>query len=434
PEMDDIGGGSILLILNVPEGSLIGINLLSFTTTPRFHGIKHLPPGFHFVFTSVSNTQSIRQGVWVEVPRSGSRAISQYGPHIILKKWDPTTESLVDETSDSERLRHRANLGAIWREGLVPYLQSADTADEEAQEQGKEEWAQMTTHVSARLLDRVLGERTWALNSASTAPTDAEKIPGISAEEHQEKELGFLVVDLRRTWKEDATGRERTEAARDRSWALGEAVEKHCWGSWDEVVGEMEVAFLMVMTLNNYSCLEQWKRLLELAMTSKAAVKDHPGFFVDVMEMLRLQLEKSRNVEGGGLFDLSDDGAPFLKDLLKKFRRGLDDLDGKAKADVLDELDELEHYLKEVHKWEIDAPFLRTGILELEDGETVEMDAMGRDDEDEEGEYAPQIVELTAEQANALGHDHQAKKSEDELALAEEEEEEQDLEEMDARF
>ena len=224
-----------------------------------------------------------------------------------------------------------------------------------------------------------------------------------------EHELRFLPVNLKQTWREGAIGRERTEAAQDRSWALGDLVERFCQGraqgqqdaegddggegdgEW-EVVGELQVTFLMVLTLANYSCLEQWKRLLGLVLTCKAAVGEREAFYVKVVKLLRLQLQHCGDVDGG-LFDLSDDGGALLKGLLKQFRRAVDEVYKEGESTVKDELEELEGFLRTQHGWELSDSYVRRGMLELEDGEQVEMEINDLEGEDERGEYAPIIVD-----------------------------------------
>ncbi|OMP81837.1 hypothetical protein BK809_0006146 [Diplodia seriata] len=456
------------VLLLVPAGALGGINLLSFTTTPRFKGIKDLPGGWHFVFTSSTTSLSVRHGAWFHVNETPSSSSSP--PDLFVKKWDPQHEELVPESDPAEVLRWRANLGAIWREGLTPYRQSAS---KDADDEGDKEldWRALTDAIGEALLDRVLGggggvgdQQHWGLTSASSAARDADDIPGLSndcgggdsgggAVWQPEKELELLPVNLKMTWGEGVTGRERTEAAQDRSWALGELVERVCGGREEEVLGELQFTFLMVLTLNNNSCLEQWKRLLELLTTCKKAVVQRPGFYCRFLRLLRLQLQHCQDTEAM-LFDLSDEGGSLLKGLLRKFRKGLEELDGKGKSDVLDELDELEDFLKGEYGWQLDDSFVRRGMLELEDGEQVEMDVGTRFDEDDEaGEFAPMVVELTEEQAKSLG-DFRAEggsggaqgaeqqggrlaKPESGIAgeeVQEESEDEVDLEDLDARY
>ena len=42
--------GSVLILLDVPEGSEIGIDYNSWNVGPRFKGIKMIPAGFHFIY------------------------------------------------------------------------------------------------------------------------------------------------------------------------------------------------------------------------------------------------------------------------------------------------------------------------------------------------------------------------------------------------
>ena len=42
--------GAVLVLLDVPERTEVGIDYNCWTVGPRFRGIKMIPPGFHFVF------------------------------------------------------------------------------------------------------------------------------------------------------------------------------------------------------------------------------------------------------------------------------------------------------------------------------------------------------------------------------------------------
>ena len=442
-----------VLLLDLPAKALGGIDLLSFTTTPKFHGVKNVPSGFHFLFTSSTSSLSVRHGAWINVASTGAKPGSG-PPDLFIKKWDASSESLIPETDVAQTLRWRANLGSIWREELTPYRQSATDPSSKAEYESND-WQQMTDCVSEAMLCRILGmdPNHWTLTSASSAKVDVDDIPGISAAEgrtQDERELLFLPVDLKQTWREGATGRERTDAAQDRSWYLTDLVNKYCHtGGWNEVLGEVEFCFLMILTLNNYSCLEQWRRLLTLIFTCKSAVAEQPDFFVRFIATLRLQLQHCDDVDGGGLFDLSDEGATFLKPLIFRFKKALDELRGSSKQDVMDELDDLQDYLQETHGWSFQlGQFTRSGMVTLEDGEEVDMDDMTHDQEDEWGEYAPQVVDLSSEQLQQLGFGTDALPSEVMKSLKDtlrdeheetndetsEEEEDLDLEDMDARY
>lgn len=349
---------------------------------------------------------------------------------------------------------------------------------------------------------------------------DQDDIPGLTAFESRtpdERELMFLPIDLRKTWREGATGRERTEAVRDRSWYLASLVRTYCRhdpasttsttattsasaetrgtggdnGDEDEdededendylqLLGELQLTFLQILTLNNYSSLEQWRRILSLLFTCRLAITTHTHFFTRFLATLHLQLSHCEDVDGGGLFDLSDEGATFLKPLLLRFKGTLEEVSGPgglgaaatgtgadgangansartktaqatALQDLHDEYDDLTTYLHETHGWQFaQGQFTRSGLVTLEDGEEVDLEDATYDDEDEWGEYAPQIVELSLEQRRELGlgegplpvglgkgkslKEVVRDAHEDENESEEDEEEVMDLEDMDARF
>ncbi|KAF2262660.1 hypothetical protein CC78DRAFT_519908 [Lojkania enalia] len=435
--MDPASHTHCVLLLDLPPSALGGIDLLSFSTTPRFRGIKNLPPGLHFVFAASDASLSVRHGAWFYVtPGAGP-------PQVFIKKWDAATEELVGETSQTAVMRWRANLGSIWKDGLTPYRQIVQSTDDDKEYDVVEEstdWSRLTSGIGPTMLSRITGLNPdhWSLTSASSAAQDLEHIPGLESSNsviHPEKELHFLPINLKQTWREGATGRERTEAAQDRSWFLGDLIDKHCKGRdvrarESEILGELQFAFLMVLTLNNNSCLEQWKRLLRLLFTCRQAVQQRPHLFTELLRTLKLQLSHCADMEAG-MFDLNEQGGGFLKPLLRKFRKGLDDLDGKWKMDIVDEFDDLQDYLREQYGWELDDSFVKHGMLQLEDGEQVEMDVNSADEDDETGEYAPTIVELTPSQMRELGRNGINHTSDNEMA---EDEEDVGLEDMDTRY
>ncbi|QSS62764.1 AAR2 domain-containing protein [Histoplasma capsulatum] len=487
-----------LLLNSLPPKTLIGIDLLSFTSTPNFHGIKNLPPGPHFLFTGTTESFSLRNGEWFFIPRhragngrGSSPAVGKID--IRLRQWDAGAEALIpiDESSEAgkrDAMKLRANLGRIWASGgLLAYDRATEEQRQRAQDnnhplnsvgdyhrQQKQElesessqespndWPQLTDHITPALLSRILGSTPtatpptttavvttkhgdiltsqplrWTVSSGSSAVRDRDDIPGLSTAEvaraydtgiasEQEKELRFLPVDLKRTWRAGAVGRERTEAAQDRSWALGDLVGRFGQGVSDtdnltatawvgeivgsttgtidgesqeageaQILGELQFTFLMVLTLMNFSCQEQWKRLLGLVLTCRAAVLVREKFFVQVLRLLRLQLKHFDDVEGG-LFDLDgDDGGALLRKLLMGFSRTVEDFVEAEGQLVRQELEKLENWVKGRYGWELrPGATVKRGMLELEDGEQVEVEISGANEEDEMGEYAPVIVDL----------------------------------------
>ncbi|KAF2019668.1 hypothetical protein BU24DRAFT_419284 [Aaosphaeria arxii CBS 175.79] len=435
--MDPATQTHCVLLLDLPPSALGGIDLLSFTTTPRFRGVKNLPPGLHFVFASSDMSLSVRHGAWFYVSPGGG------APQVFIKKWSPATEELVDETSQTSVMRWKANLGQIWKDALTPYRQTVPSGTSEEDDAAEEsaDWSSLTSRINATLLSRICGLNPdhWSLSSSSSAAQDLERIPGLDSSNsiiNPEKELKFLPIDLKRTWREGATGRERTDAAQDRSWALGELVDHHCQGSnlrmrEFEILGELQFCFLMVLTLNNSSCLEQWKRLLGLLLTSRQAIRERSQLYLQLLKTLSLQLTHCASMEAS-MFDMHEAGGGFLKPLLRRFKKNLDEFDGKWKSDIEEEFEELQEFLQQEFNWELDDSYVKRGMLELEDGERVEMDMNGADEDDETGEYAPTVVELSASQMKELRRSDVRQGGG--ARAAEEDEEDADLDDMDTRY
>lgn len=380
---------SVLLLANLPVNILCGIDLLSFTTSVLFRGVKSIPPGWHFLFTSETTSLSIRDGFWFHVASS---------PTLVVREWDSSTGSLRP-CQDPET--YRTQLPELWEKNLSPYRQSASKQDAKPAEG---DWSALTRHITPRLLSHLMQNEDWSITSASSAKQDRDDIPGLTAEGvGEERELGVLGIDLRRTWREGATGRERTEAALDRSWALGDVVERwrerypgveKGWAEGDVVMGQLEACFLMVLTVANYSCLEEWKRIVGLVLTCKRAVREREAWFTSFLALLKKQLKRCEDVEGG-LFDMSDEGGGQLKIWLKGFKVTLDQIFGDQEGDeVKEEMERLGDFLKVEYGWELGGDFVRKGMLDLEDGERVYVEMEEMDGLDERGEFAPVVVDV----------------------------------------
>lgn len=414
-----------IIFLDLPPKTFVGINRASFQSSPAFKGITNLPIGLHFAYTGTDASLSIRQGLWLNIVSSTTK------PRIITLKWNtdleqldvlPPTSLVVQNASQylaQAQNRNLVDYAALRQASVKLQAEQNRTAarngnEDQDEDNGEDIWQRLTSHISTRLLSRILTSselttatpQSWRLSSISSSPLDTEHIPGLSTTEassvlSQSVTLNFLPIDLKKTWPENAIGRDRTDKARDRSWYLSHLIstlspagngleEVSQQVAAGELVGELQFCFLMVLTLANYSCLEQWKRILSVLLTCKAALIEAEMFFVKVVKVLHDQLRRIEDVEGG-LFDLADEmGSKWLRQLLRSLRTNVDEIQAKHVAVVLGEL---EKWLEAEYDWTDGKNMLMKGMVQLEDGEMVEVQLDGWDEEEEDGEYAPVVVE-----------------------------------------
>ncbi|KAJ5902777.1 hypothetical protein N7495_003305 [Penicillium taxi] len=451
-----------ILFPKLPPNILVGIDLITLTSAPKFYGIRDLPTGWHLVYTGTTESLSLRCGAWFHVNDTGAASDDENStalvaapnlttqPEIFIWKWNSDTESLTsllnrNEDDRRESMQYKANLGAIRRMGGLFRYQSCvppsmlahkpdltkpaptpTKEDEEVEKIARTEWLNLTSYISSSLLSRIIGSPEvngddhcrWLVTTASSADRDSDHIPGLSiptagsggspwAVGELERGLDFLPVDLKRTWREGAIGSERTEGAQDKSWALGDLIQRYSSSSSNgtavdqrsgevQLLGELQFTFLTVLTLMNYSCLQQWKRLLELILTSREAIVTREAFMSDVVSLLLRQLKRCGDVEGG-IFDIDrDDGGQFVHNLLIRFKRLVDQvLPDNTESKVKMEFAKLHAWVNEEYDWELTpAAIVKKGMVRLEDGEEVELDLDDNDEYEETGEYAPMIVEI----------------------------------------
>lgn len=312
---------------------------------------------------------------------------------MISKAWDPTadTATLVDAPS-SVKLEER-----VYVENLTPYRQR------------EEEWRALSGGVRERTLERCLGEG-WECGTAG--------VSGMDYDVGEEALMGFspggggvdvmwTKVDLKVTWPAGTIGRERTEMANDRSWALNNLLHELASGNQEgeeaerELLGELQLSFIMSITLGSYSAMEQYRRILGLCLTSRTCVfHERRRLFEGLFETLLAQLGYVDGDFWAGFVDGGDGDENWLAKLLRRFGSGINEVVSEQrqvdpdKDSIVRLFRDIESLTRRKFDWVLDRrDVVRRGLVQTEDGDMVELELAGLDEEDETGEYAPVIVE-----------------------------------------
>jgi len=320
---------------------------------------------------------------------------------VISKAWDPTadTATLVDAPS-SVKLGER-----VYAENLTPYRQQRAMTGGEG-----EGWRVLSGSVREQTLEKCLGEG-WVCGTAGVSGMDydvgEEALMGFSpgGEGGGGVDVVWTKVNLKVTWPAGTIGRERTEMANDRSWALNNLLHELASESQEEaereLLGELQLSFIMSITLGSYSAMEQYRRLLGLCLTSRTCVFDERRrLFEGLLETLLAQLDYVDGDFWAGFVDGGDGDDNWLAKLLRRFGSGIKEVVSEQqqvdpdKDSIVRLFRDIKSVTRRKFDWVLDRKdVVGRGLVQTEDGDMVELELAGLDEEDETGEYAPVIVE-----------------------------------------
>lgn len=372
-----------ILLLSLPTKSHVGIDLSSFTSTATFSGLKLLPPGLHHLWISPYPSLTLRSSFWLHCTFGSTQTL----------RYDAETESLHDAPADAPPITPE-----LWTHSLTAYRQRDPSSNTETPSPAA--WELLTAHVTPDLLTALLGP-LWCCSTTTTSSApdaedddDASHLPGTHTPEDTPR-LAFTPIDLKRTWPATAVGRERTEMARDRSWALGDVRRRQPCG----LLGEFEVAFVACYFLGNFVAARQWRAVVALVLTCRTAAveKEHKEFFVGFVQVLRRQLEVLDGGDEGGFLgqEAMDEVLRLLRGFVKMLRE--EEEDGNGGREVGEAVAELGRWAEKRLDWVLDTrEVLRRGMVMTEEGDMVEIEDEGLEEEEERGEYAPAVFEEEA--------------------------------------
>ncbi|KAK9377974.1 A1 cistron-splicing factor [Lipomyces chichibuensis] len=318
-----------LILYNIPDKCLLGIDLQFFTSTADFNGIKLIPDGFHVLHwssptpgpTGIENAihtssritnihdEDDKGNVLLKSPSNIERQAVTQSDNIVMSNMNlrmavffeasegKTTSMTWDEEAE-EFVTSKRDVDDVSLLKVYPHLISYP--------QSSPRFAALTFLLTPKLLSTYLPEsynKAVPVSSITASSTDSlllsQAISKASSSSNRSTSLAdtdsfrFLNFDLKRqrTWREGAVGRELTTAALDRSWFLGDLVSRERNGDYNSVLAELQFCFVLLVLLANYSAAEQWKRIVELLCTCKSAVSSQPELYQKLLDTLYAQFQ-----------------------------------------------------------------------------------------------------------------------------------------------
>lgn len=367
--------GARYVALDVPRGATLAMDGSEFACDADFAGVRGLAPGVHFVAfaapTSDVGGAGERVGEFVECLDGMTH----------VRRWESATESLGVGTGmgaeDAARVAAAAARGELDRRLVVYPRETSDW------------WLGLSSFI-----DRAGLRRCGIDCGTRIAPGDPDA-------EAREAELSGVVpyfdnIQRAPTFTRAAVSRAPKGKRPEEVSALNldpEVRLRHalkCFGEdgWRGLLGELQLAFVLLIGLSSMAALEQWKHLAHVVCAcAETAVFQYPELYSAFIDVIGQQLKCA----GDDFFadDYSDESflRPCLVSLMRIDVSQVPEME-MIDSDLQDKLNDISSKLER-----LDRDVLKKFDIHLS---SEALDAKLADaDADEEGEDAPVIVELS---------------------------------------
>ena len=274
--------GAFLIVLDVPEGTEFGIDWNSWTTGPKFKGVKMIPPGIHFVFYS-----AVSKFDGAPAPRT-SFFHTFKSQEIVVKRWHAKDEELVDESKTTDEIKViKANLQDLDK-NLAPY--PYDTL---------KKWVSMSNNISIDIIKKCSPENGVIHSVLELMPEKQRKNDSPSSSQVVDKDgLPCMTANPRsvirftkvpdKWYPVDATPREISKHSMDSSYILGQLLQTYQQPL--DVLGELQFAFVCFILGQVFDAFESWKKLVRVLCSCESSLQDNIELFKALIGVMYHQI------------------------------------------------------------------------------------------------------------------------------------------------
>eukprot|EP00092_Neocalanus_flemingeri_P029465 GFUD01031995.1.p1 GENE.GFUD01031995.1~~GFUD01031995.1.p1 ORF type:complete len:396 (+),score=120.40 GFUD01031995.1:36-1223(+) len=289
--------GATVVLLGVPAGTQVGVDVTSWNVGEQFMGVKMIPPGLHFVYYSAVNVTDRSTA-----PRTGF--FHNFGRgEMVVRRWDQSIEDVVDDVADEDKVKMKQDIKNIDKHlGVYPY-------------HSWKKWISLSNHVSDATLLRLEPRTKKICSVADLVPDEAgsvpdqppsgdtdPRLPAMSARPGTSITYTSLVTSK---YPEGSTPAEITRHSLDGTFQLSAFVGslEKLYGdqvstsmsdqdSVREVLAEIQFAFLCFLVGTNYDSFEQWKKLVVMMCSCDDGLVKYQGLFLDFITVLFFQMKE----------------------------------------------------------------------------------------------------------------------------------------------
>ncbi|OMJ78819.1 hypothetical protein SteCoe_21303 [Stentor coeruleus] len=252
--------GFTLLLLEFPPKQELGLDNLSLNPGELFKGIKNIPQGLHFLYTS------LRLG------KTG-RFFYTKEHSIIIMKWDTTIETFIYIDQEEESLYKNSI------EEFLPLMV----------EYPNESWAlwkELTDYITPKIL--------FKLEPLSGMIPSASKEYDIQSQELESFNCNIPVIHYtpipKRYFQQGMSAESITLYNYDKTAILRNTIGNG-FDTFEELLGEMQFAFVSFLIGENPDSFEQWKNIFVLLCNCEQGVREEHQWFSKYIPVLYAQVK-----------------------------------------------------------------------------------------------------------------------------------------------
>ena len=287
--------GASLVLIDVPLGTELGIDMNSWNVGEKFMGIKMIPPGIHFVYYS-----SVNLSQKCVAPRTGFFYNFGRG-ETVVRKWNKDNEEIIDSVSQEDQERVRADLRNLDKcLGVFPYG-------------SWKKWISLSDHISDATLSRLEPTRSKNICSVSDLIPDHRDQAGGPGDGDPRlpvmvtrpgSNIRYTEVSSRRV-PQGSSPAEVTKHGMDGTFHLsvfvtslqrmyGDAVSSSMSdnNTVKEVLAEIQFSFLCFLVGMNQDSFEHWKSLVTMMCSCDDGMVQYPELFTKFVNVIYFQMQE----------------------------------------------------------------------------------------------------------------------------------------------
>lgn len=282
-----IHGDGLLIITDLPSqgGIDFGIDFMTYETVPSFQGISLIPQGLHLIY--YSSGMGPRQGFFIDMQRAG----------LEVRSWNSSNEEILPTNILSDAsfltLQQSINRGDLNSSTVTyPYNQYST-------------WKRLSSLINSRVLKTLECDCTTLLY-----PGDVSDIDDINVKLIQEKnktsmttyfpghakivrwsDLILIEASLKESInREHGKSAALTELNLNKSPILSKLILNCHNGNQNDLLGELQLSFILFLTLFSFPALQQWKALIHLICNCGTYIEENISFTLLFTKILYEQL------------------------------------------------------------------------------------------------------------------------------------------------